>query len=74
MTEKMTFEQANDKLEALVAKMEDKALPLDESMKCYEEAFKLLAFCYAELDKFKGEITDINTRINELKKGESIGE
>ena len=75
MSEKITFEQANDKLSAIVAEMESGELSLEESMKLYDEAFKLLSFCYAELDKYKGEITDINTRINEMRqKGDIIGE
>ncbi len=68
----MTFEEANSKLEKLVAKMENGDLTLDESMQCYEEAFSLLSFCYKQLDSYKGRITDINTRIEELNSEEDL--
>jgi len=70
MAEKLTFEKANDKLVELVKEMESGKLSLEESMKVYEEAFKLLAFCYDKLENYKGQIVDINSRIDELKKEE----
>lgn len=70
MAEKLTFEQANMKLEKIVREMESGKLSLEETMKLYEEAFKLLSFCYAQLDNYKGQIVDINTRIEAIKKEE----
>lgn len=70
MAEKLTFEQANQKLEELVKEMESGKLSLEESMKVYEEAFKLLAFCYDRLENYKGQIVDINTRIETIKNEE----
>lgn len=70
MAEKLTFEQANLKLEKIVREMESGKLSLEENMKLYEEAFKLLSFCYAQLDNYKGQIVDINTRIEAIKKEE----
>ncbi|MCH5304584.1 MAG: exodeoxyribonuclease VII small subunit [Ruminococcus sp.] len=72
MEEKLTFEKANEKLEILVNKMESGDLSLDESMKCYEEAFKLLGYCYKQLEVCKGQITDINKRIDDIKNKEDI--
>lgn len=70
MAEKLTFEQANQKLEKLVKEMESGKLSLEESMKVYEESFKLLSFCYDQLENYKGQIVDINTRIEAIKKEE----
>lgn len=72
MEEKMTLELANAKLEELVKKMEDGELGIEESMKCYDEAFKILNYCYKQLDMYKGEITDINKRIDEIKSKEDF--
>lgn len=70
MAEKITFEKANSQLEKLVKEMESGKLSLEESMKVYEEAFKLLAYCYEQLESYKGQIVDINTRIEAIKKEE----
>jgi exodeoxyribonuclease VII small subunit len=72
MKEKMTLEEANVKLEELVKKMEDGELGIEESMKCYDEAFELLSYCYKQLDTYKGEIIDINKRIDEIKSKEDL--
>lgn len=72
MKEKMTLEQANLKLEKLVKKMEDGELGIEESMKCYDDAFKILNYCYEQLEAYKGEIIDINKRIDEIKSKEDL--
>ena len=68
MKENLTFEQANAELEKIVKTMESGKLTLQESMKYYEQAFELLGYCYKQLDECRGQITDINTRINSLMK------
>ena len=70
MAEKLTFEKANVQLEKLVKEMESGKLSLEESMKVYEDAFKLLSYCYEQLENYKGQIVDINTRIEAMKKEE----
>ncbi len=63
---KLTFEQANKKLEETVKVLESGKLDLQESMKIYEEACVLLDFCYKELDECKGQMQDINEKISKL--------
>ena len=72
MAGKMTFEKANEKLEKLVAQMESGELSLRESMAVYEEAFSLLNYCYEQLEAFKGQMIDINTRIDAIKNKEDV--
>lgn len=72
MSEKLTFEKANEKLEALVHKMESEELSLEDSMKAYEEAFGLLSYCYKQLEVCQGQITDINSRLEAINKGEGF--
>ncbi len=68
MNKKMSFEEANLLLEQSVKKMEDKGLTLQESVEEYAKACELLSFCMKELDSYKGQIEDINERIQRLNK------
>ena len=70
MDKKMTFEQANAKLEEIVKNMENKSLTLQESVEQYAQACELLAFCMKELESCKGQIEDINERIQRIKNRE----
>lgn len=67
MSEKITFEQANEQLEKSVKIMEDGNLTLQQSVEEYAKACELLAFCMKELDAYKGKIVDIDERISKLK-------
>lgn len=71
MSKELTFEQANKELQTIVAKMEKGDVPLDECMKLYEEAYKLLIYCTEKLESCKGQIVDINERIEKMKNKES---
>ena len=70
MNKKMTFEEANTKLEEIVNNMENKSLNLQESVEQYAQACELLAFCMKELESCKGQIEDINERIQRIKNGD----
>lgn len=54
---KMTYEQAVAQLEEIVKQMESGALPLDESIKLFEEGTKLSAYCAKCLDEAEQKIT-----------------
>jgi exodeoxyribonuclease VII small subunit len=47
--EELSFEEAYRQLQELVKKMESGALPLADSVKAYEQAAKLKAFCEQQL-------------------------
>ena len=70
MDKNLTFEQANIKLEEIVQNMENKGLTLQESVEQYAQACELLAYCMKELETAKGQIEDINERIQSIKNGE----
>lgn len=70
MSDKLTFEEANKKLEEIVSKMENGNLTLQQSVEEYSKACELLAYCMNKLETCKGEIIDINERIQKLKNGE----
>ncbi len=63
---KMTFEEANSRLEQTVREMENKGLTLQESVEHYAQACELLAYCMKELETCKGQIEDINERIQNI--------
>ncbi|MBC8023884.1 MAG: exodeoxyribonuclease VII small subunit [Burkholderiales bacterium] len=45
----MSFEKALEELEALVARMEDGKLPLEESLAAYQRGAELIKFCESKL-------------------------
>ncbi|HPK54109.1 MAG TPA: exodeoxyribonuclease VII small subunit [Smithellaceae bacterium] len=45
------FEEAMEKLEDIVKKMDAGDLPLDEALKSFEEGIKLVHFCQTKLDE-----------------------
>ena len=48
---KEKFEEALQKLETIVAQMEEGDLPLEEALKSFEEGVRLATFCTAKLDE-----------------------
>jgi len=60
----LTFEKALEELEALVHRMEDGKLPLEESLAAYQRGAELLKFCESKL-------TDAQARIAILE-GETL--
>lgn len=67
MSKDLTFEKASKQLNELVAKMEKGDVPLDEYMVLYEQAYKLLTYCTQKLTECRGQISDINERIENIK-------
>lgn len=55
----MSYEQAIKRLEEIVACLEKKDTPLEESMKLFEEGTKLAAFCEEKLTSAKQKITEL---------------
>lgn len=47
----MTFETAVTRLEAITAKIEDPATPIEEAVALYKEAAKLIRFCTKTIDE-----------------------
>lgn len=48
---KEKFEEALQKLEAIVSQMEEGDLPLEETLKAFEEGVRLARFCASKLDE-----------------------
>jgi exodeoxyribonuclease VII small subunit len=55
-TEEPTFEQALTQLEQIVQRLEKGELPLEESLKLYEEGIRLSRLCHGKLEEAEGKI------------------
>jgi exodeoxyribonuclease VII small subunit len=55
-TKTLSFEQAMDRLEQTVARLEDGQLGLDESLAQYEKGIQFLRLCYQQLEKARRKI------------------
>lgn len=53
----LTYEDAVKRLEEVVAALENKETPLDESVKLFVEGTKLAAFCNDKLKNAKQKVT-----------------
>lgn len=62
MAAKMTYEQAMERLEEIVIKLDDGSLPLEESIKLFEESTKLAVFCNTSLEKAKLKVTELSEK------------
>ena len=51
-----TFEQALAQLEQIVQKLEKGELPLEDSLRLYEEGIRLSRLCHAKLEEAEGRI------------------
>lgn len=52
----LKFEQAMERLENTIQKLEDGNLPLEDSLKTYEEGIELVRFCEQKLAEAEGKI------------------
>lgn len=76
MEKKLTFEQAMERLEAIVSELESGKCSLDRSLELFEEGTKLTAFCSAQLKDAEQKIIKLTDAGGELtdRKGEAMGE
>lgn len=63
----VNFERAMKDLEALVGELENRALPLDKSLKLFEKGIELTRHCQNELNKAEQKVqmlTENNTLVD----------
>lgn len=61
----LTYEQAYNRLEEIVEKLENGSVPLEESMKLFEEGTKLANFCNSKLNAAEQKFTQLITENSE---------
>jgi exodeoxyribonuclease VII small subunit len=70
MSKKKTFEQAMKQLEQIVQDLESGDMPLEKSIKKFEEGIQLSKFCTQKLDETEKRITllvqDSNGKVSEI--------
>lgn len=60
MAKAKSLETAFEELDALVVRMEEKDLPLEDAFKLYQEGLKLLKYCNSAIDKVEKKIIEIH--------------
>lgn len=63
MRKNITYEAAIKRLEDIVTTLENGELPIDKSLKLYEEATELSAFCKKYLDEAEGKLTILSENV-----------
>lgn len=63
MRKNITYEAAIKRLEEIVNTLENGELPIDKSLKLYEEAAELSAFCKKYLDEAEGKLTILSENV-----------
>ncbi len=70
MAQKVTFEGAMNRLEEIVRRLEDERVPLEESIRLYEEGMKIGKRCRKILDDADRRIKDLSGKLEEEAPGE----
>lgn len=60
MKNQITFEQAMKRLEEIAATLETGDIPLEDSIKIYEEGIQLIEFCEKKLGEAEKKIQKLN--------------
>lgn len=79
--ENLQFEEAIEKLESIIERMESERIPLEELLKDYEEGTKLLKLCRnriegarQKVDKINKELTNGSVILESLDEGDISGD
>ena len=66
----MNYSKAIERLEEIVQALERGGIPLDETLKLYDEGAKLLDFCQQELASAEGKLNEMQLSDIEMKLSE----
>lgn len=61
MPKKKTYEEAIARLEEITNQLEKGGIPLEKSLKLFEEGTKLSAYCYKILNEAQQKVTELST-------------
>jgi len=61
--ENLQFEEAIEKLESIIERIESEQIPLEELLKDYEEGTKLLKLCRNRIDGARQKVDKINKEL-----------
>lgn len=57
--EELTFEEAMDKLESVVGKLEEGDVPLEEAISMFQEGMELSKYCHDRLQSVERQMTKV---------------
>ncbi len=66
-SKKLKFETAMEKLDKMIHALEEGDLPLEESLKTFEEGMELIRFCEEKLGEAEGKVEILTSNKNNLK-------
>lgn len=66
MSEELSFEQAMEKLEGIVEKLEEGDVPLEEAISIYKQGMDLSRLCHQKLKAVENQLTQILREDGEL--------
>lgn len=66
MSEELTFEQAMERLEVIVEKLEEGDVPLEEAISIYKQGMDLSRLCHTKLKAVEDQLTQILREDGEL--------
>ena len=64
--EELTYEEASEKLNEIITKIESGTLSINEALKLIEQGKDLIKICYKNLDKAIGKLTEIKETLDKL--------
>ena len=70
MSEEMNYSKAIERLEEIIQALERGGIPLDETLKLYDEGAKLLDLCQQELASAEGKLNEMRLSDIEMKLSE----
>lgn len=59
----LSYEQAMERLQTLLDKLQDEATPLAQAIQLYAEAAQLISVCYTALENARLEIEEIDLKL-----------
>ena len=68
-----SYEEGMERLNGILAKMQDEQTTLAEAVKLYAEAASLMEYCHTALEKTSLQIEEIDAKINEVSEGWKTG-
>ena len=74
MTKAKSFEEAVNRLDAIVSELENSEIKLDHMLQLYEEGTDLIKFCLAKLDDVENKISVLSAASDSTFKEQPINE
>lgn len=65
MKQPKSFEEGMERLQGLLAQLQDESTPLADSVKLYAEAAGLIHYCNTALDKAKLQVNEIDASLTQ---------